>query len=152
LFSELIVLHAGVPLVVSQTSLTVMLVVLAMVFVGISFGLAKNKTAFLQHRFALTAAVALALIIVLSVMLPATFTFYTDPDLNFFSPLSAITIIHGVIGLPAIVLGLLYAFGDLPQKTKRWMRWTAVFWVLSVLIGVVLFLTMQDLISFSISM
>jgi uncharacterized membrane protein YozB (DUF420 family) len=85
-------------------------------------------------------------------MLPAAFTFYIDPDLQFFSQLSILTIIHAVIGAPAVVLALTYAFGDLPKRTKKWMRWAALLWALSLLLGVLLFLDMQDLLPFSTQM
>jgi uncharacterized membrane protein YozB (DUF420 family) len=145
LSADIIVLHAGTPISVSQATLTVMLVVLGIALVGIGFGLAKNKVGFLQHRWSMTAAVALALTVILAVMLPTTYTFYTDPDLEALSSLSIVTFIHAVAGVPTVVLGLLYAFGDLPAKTKKWMRYTAVFWVVSVGLGVLVFLVMQDL-------
>jgi uncharacterized membrane protein YozB (DUF420 family) len=44
---------------------------------------------------------------------------------------------------------VIYAFGDLPQKTKRWMRWAAVFWTISLAIGVLVFLEMLGLLSMS---
>lgn len=93
----------------------------------------------------MSAAVGLTVAAILLVMLPSAFVFYTDPDLEFFSSLSAMTLIHGIIGVPAIVTGLVYAFGDLPQKTKKWMRRTAVFWVASLVLGVVVFLQMLGL-------
>ncbi len=144
-YSDLIALHAGTPVSVSQATLTVMLVVLGIMIVGVGFGLAKNKASFLQHRWSMSVAVALALTVILAVMLPATYTFYTDPDLMALSALSIVTFIHGVAGVPTIVFGLLYALGDLPARTKKWMRCAIVFWVGSVALGVIVFLTMQDL-------
>ena len=79
------------------------------------------------------------------VMVPSAFKFYIDPDVEFFSTLSVLTIIHGVIGVPAIVMGVIYAFGDLPQKTRLWMRWAAALWVFSLILGVVVFLEMMGL-------
>lgn len=79
------------------------------------------------------------------VMVPSAFRFYIDPDVDFFSTLSLVTIIHGVIGVPAVVIGVIYAFGDLPQKIKSWMRWAAAFWVISLVMGVVVFLEMLGL-------
>ncbi len=145
MYSNLIALHAGTPISVSQATLTIMLVALGVILVGIGFGLAKNKLGFLQHRWSMTAAVALALSVILAVMLPTTYVFYTDPDLQVLSALSIVTFIHAFAGIPTIALGLLYAFGDLPKQTKKWMRWTAALWVLSITLGVLVFLVMQDL-------
>jgi uncharacterized membrane protein YozB (DUF420 family) len=152
-FLGLIALHAGIPLVVSQSTLTLMFVVLGIIVIGIGFGLiARSREGFLQHRWAMSVATALALSVIFLVMLPAPYNFYIDADLQFFSQLSILTLIHGVLGAPAVILGLTYAFGDLPQKTKRWMRWAALFWAISLILGVLLFLDMQDLLSFSAPM
>lgn len=35
--------------------------------------------------------------------------------------------------------------GDLPQKIKSWMRWAAAFWLVSLVLGVVVFLEMLGL-------
>jgi uncharacterized membrane protein YozB (DUF420 family) len=93
----------------------------------------------------MTIAVIFTLSVVFIVMLPAAYAFYTDQDLAFFSSISIITLIHGMAGVPAILLGLLYAFGDLPQKTKEWMRLAAVFWVATLILGIILFFVMQDI-------
>ena len=147
---NVIALHAGTPVVVSQTTLTLMFVVLGIVLIGIGFGrLSKSKESLLQHRWSMTAALVLTVASVSLVMLPSAFKFYTDPDLAFFSPLSVLTLIHGVIGVPAITLGLIYAFGDLPQKIKLWMRWAALFWIASLTLGVIVFLEMLGLLSIS---
>jgi hypothetical protein len=60
-------------------------------------------------------------------MLPAAYNFFIDPDLAILSQLSILTIFHAILGAPAIVLGVMYAFGDLPKHTKRWMRWAIFF-------------------------
>ena len=146
LSAKLIALHAGTPIVVSQTTLTLMFVVLGVLILGIGYGiLSKSKELFMLHRWTMSAAVGLTVGAIFLVMLPSAFAFYTDPDLEFFSSLSAVTLIHGIIGVPAIVTGLVYAFGDLPQKTKKWMRWTALFFAASLTLGVVVFLEMLGL-------
>jgi uncharacterized membrane protein YozB (DUF420 family) len=147
--SNLIALHAGTPVVVSQTTLTAMFVVLGIILIGIGFGvMSKNRESLLLHRWSMSVAVALATGAILLVMLPAALNFYIDPDLQFFSPLSLFTFVHVVIGVPAITLGLIYAFGDLPQKLRRWMRWTAIFWVGSLALGTIVFLEMLGLLPF----
>jgi uncharacterized membrane protein YozB (DUF420 family) len=150
-FSDLLIaLHAGTPVVLSQFTLTLMFVVLGVLLIGISFGLiAKSKESLLQHRWSMTAAIVLALIAIFFIMLPSFVRFYIDPDVEFFSTLSIMTIIHGVIGVPAVVIGVIYAFGDLPTKVKSWMRWAAAFWLVSMVLGVLVFLEMLGLLSIS---
>ncbi len=144
---RLIALHAGTSPVVSQTVLTLMFAVLGVVLVGIGFGyFEKTKTSLLQHRWVLSISVGLTLCAIVLVMLPTTFNFYVDPDVILLSPMSIATIVHGLIGIPAIVTGLIYAFGDLPRNVKKWMRATAVLWATSIGLGVYMFLLMMEII------
>ena len=144
--NNLIVLHGGTPVAISQTVLTLMLVVLGIVAIGIGFGhLTKTKESLLQHRWTLTVAVALTLSAIFLVMLPSAFLYYIDPDVQFLSSLSITTIVHSALGAPAVVTALIYVFGDLPSQVKKWMRITAVLWVATLAIGVVMFLQMLEL-------
>ncbi len=143
---RLIVLHAGTPVAVSQATLSLMFVVLGMLMIGISMVfVAKTKEKILQHRWILSAAIALTLCAVFLVMIPAAFSFYIDPDLEFLSSLSYTTLIHGVIGVPALTTAIIYAFGDLPQSTKKWMRISASLWIADLGLGVILFVQMMGL-------
>lgn len=136
-------------LIVSQTSLSLMFVVLGIILIGAIFAsTSKTKESLLRHRWTMSVAVLLASGAILLVMLPSAFNFYIDPNLQFLSSVSILTIVHGVVAAPAITLGLIYAFGDLPQKTKRWMHWAAVLWVVSIILGLLLFLEMMGLLPF----
>ena len=135
LFSVLLIL------IVSQTNLNLMLVVLAVVLMGVGFGLvAKNKERLLMHRWTMTIAIILTSVAIFFVMLPSAYNFFIDPNLQFPSSLSFITLIHAILGIPTITLGLIYTLGDLPQKVKVAMRWTLALWLGSLVLGVVLFL------------
>ena len=137
-------------LIVSQTTLALMFVVLGVFLIGIGFGLLANinKSRLLMHRWTMSMAASLACSAIFLVMLPSAFNFFIDPNLQFFSSISIITLIHGIIGVPAITLGLIYGFGDLPQRVKRWMRWTALFWVGSLVLGVIVFFELMGLLPF----
>jgi uncharacterized membrane protein YozB (DUF420 family) len=138
---NLVVLLAGPAIEVSQTTLTVMFVVLGIVLMGIGFGhISKTKTNLLQHRWTLTTAVALSMGAIFLVMVPSFFVFYIAPDLQFLGMLSFTTLIHSVIGAIAVVTGLIYVFGDLPADTKKWMRITALLWIITLTLGVLRFL------------
>ncbi len=142
-----IVLHAGIPVVISQAILSLMFVVLGMMLIGISMSvITKTRDKLLQHRWVLSATIALTLGAVFLVMIPAAFTFYIDSDLKFFSGLSYTTLVHAILGVPAITTALIYAFGDLPQNVKKWMRITAVLWIATLGLGVLLFVQMMGLV------
>ena len=144
---RLIVLHAGTPVELSQATLMLMFVVLGLLLNGIGFGrIVKTKESLLYHRWILSAAVVLTLLAVFLVMLPSAFRFYIDPDVMFFSNVSITTVIHGIVGIPAVATAVIYAFGDLPKKIRKWMRLTAILWIADIGLGVVLFLQMLELI------
>ena len=147
LFTWPFALHAGTLPVVSQTILTLMLVVLGIVLIGISFGyLVKSKESLQQHRWILTGAVAMVATAVALVMLPTFVNFYVDPDVQVFSSLSIVTLIHGIIGVPAMLTAIAYALGLLPTNVKTWMRITAVIFVTTIALGVLLFLQMMEIV------
>jgi uncharacterized membrane protein YozB (DUF420 family) len=136
-------------LIVSQTNLSLMFVILAILVIGVGYGLfAKTKERLLLHRWGMSVAVILSSIAILLVMVPTAFNYFIDPNLQFPSSLSIITLIHAIIGVPAVTLGLIYAFGDLPQKVRFWMRWAAIFWVATFVLGVTLFMEMMGYIPF----
>jgi hypothetical protein len=88
-FKGIILWHAGTSPVVSQTVLTLMLVVLGIVLVGIGFVyLVKTKESLLEHRWMLSGSIALTAGAILLVILPTFFRFYLDPDVQVFSGLS----------------------------------------------------------------
>ena len=145
--ANLIVWHAGISPELSQTSLTIMLVVLGLLLVGIGFGyVVKNKDAFRQHRYMLTSVLILALIPILLVMIPATYFFYTDPSFTVFSSVSITQIAHTVVSFPALATASIYALGKLPGNVKKGMRWAAVLWIASLVLGALIFLQMMDVI------
>lgn len=147
IFSALVFLHAGTSPIVSQTVMSAMFVSLGVFLVGMGFGyVTKNKEGLLQHRWVLSSAVALTLCAVFFGMLPSLIRYYGDTDVEFFSALSAVTILHAVVSAPAIIIATYYVFGVLPQKNlKKWMRLTAALWIASFAIGVFLFLQMFGL-------
>ena len=145
-FEGWIVWHAGTPVALSQTTLTVMLVVLGMALIGFGFGrIAKIRENYQLHRWILTSVIVLSIVTIFFVMLPAAFRFYIDPDVEVFSALSIVTLIHSALGFPAISIGLVYALGDLPKNVKMWMQRAAFFWIIALASGTFLFLLMMEL-------
>ncbi len=143
---EYVVLHAGTSPVLSQTVLTLMFVVLGILLVGLGFGyISKTKEGLLQHRWMLTSVLILTLVPVVFVMGPTMYRFYMDSDVVVFSSLSIIQIVHGLVSISALALAVSYASGRLPKNVKKGMRWVAVLWIASLIVGVLLFLQMMDL-------
>ncbi len=146
LLGALVFLHAGTNPIVSQTTLTVMLVVLGIVLIGMGLGyVSKTKENLLQHRWMLTTAVVLALAVIFLVMLPTLVRFYGDKDVEWLGSLSIVTATHGFVAAPAVIMAVYYVFGLIPKNSKKWMRWTAALWIASIALGTLLFLQMLNL-------
>ena len=139
-------LHAGTSPIVSQTVLTLMFVALGILLVGLGFGyVVKSKENLLQHRWMLTTVLILTLVPVLFVMVPTMYRFYIDSDVQVFSSISILQIIHGAVAVPALTTAIVYASGKLPKNVRKGMRWAAVLWIASMILGVLVFLQMLDL-------
>lgn len=99
---KIIAFHVGTPPVVSQTVMSVMFVSLGIFLMGIGFGyLTKNRESLLQHRWVLSAVVALSLGAIFFGMLPSFIRYYGDPDVEFYSALSGTTLLHAIISTPS---------------------------------------------------
>jgi uncharacterized membrane protein YozB (DUF420 family) len=53
-------------------------------------------------------------------------------------------IVHSAIGVPPVILTVMYLFNDLPQPTKKWMKITAILWLVSIVLGAVVYYTMPS--------
>ncbi len=122
-----------------QESLTLMLVALGLAIIGIGYARLKTKESFLLHRWIMSGAVFLNLVSIFIVMFPSLFIYYINPSDNVSSPFSTLQISHMAIGFPAVILSVMYVFNDLPQPTKKWMQITAALWILSIVLGAVVY-------------
>ena len=127
-----------------QESLTLVFVALGIGIIGMAYGRAKSEDSLQLHRWTMTGAIALNLVSIFVVMLPSLYTFYIDPNVNALSPFSVLQILHGIIGFPAIILALMFVFNDFPKNTRKWMRITAILWVISVALGAIVYFTMPS--------
>jgi uncharacterized membrane protein YozB (DUF420 family) len=127
-----------------QESLTLVFVSLGLGIIGMGFGRIKNKDSFQLHRWIMTGAIALNLIAIFVVMFPSLYIFYSNPSNSMISSFSILQIVHMIVGFPATVLALLFAFKDLPQPTNKWMRVTAILWLTSIALGAIVYFTMPS--------
>jgi hypothetical protein len=129
-------------LLVSTLTLVIQLVVFALLIVGFTL---KRRKSFLQHGFLMVSAVFLHLISVLIIMVPSfeaiTFTVTALPV-----TIVALSIIHAVFGLTALVLGIWISASwrfrqglQYCAPKKSLMLVTFVVWTIAILIGVALY-------------
>jgi len=118
-----------------------MFVALGLAITGIGFARLKTAESLRVHRWMMSGAVILSLISIFFVMLPSLYLYYAG-DYSLTSGFSILQIIHSAEGFPAVVLSVMYLFNDLPQPTRRWMRITAVLWIISVALGAAVYYSM----------
>ncbi|NLF89478.1 hypothetical protein GX563_11740 [Candidatus Bathyarchaeota archaeon] len=134
-------------ILVTAVSLIVQIVVFLLLVLGYFY---KRKLKFYMHGAVMAVAVALHLITVFAVMVPSfvlgVIPYYVIPE-----PLMVISlasVIHGVLGIVAIVLGVYlvaaWAFRRNVNgcfKRKNVMRLTISVWFASLILGFLLYIT-----------
>ena len=124
-----------------QESIALMFVALGLAIIGMGYARIKTKESFQLHRWIMSGAIILSLISIFFVMFPSLYIYYTG-GYSVTSGFSVLQIIHSIEGLPAVVLSVMYLFNDLPHPTKKWMRITAVLWLISIALGAAVYYTM----------
>ena len=127
-----------------QESIALMFVALGLAILGIGYARIKTKESLQLHRWVMRGSVILTLAAIFFVMFPSLFIYYTTISNDPFSGFSILQLIHSAEGVPAIVLSVMYLFNDLPQPTKKWMKITAVLWIVSIVLGAVVYYTMPS--------
>jgi uncharacterized membrane protein YozB (DUF420 family) len=127
-----------------QESISLMFVALGLTILGIGYARIKNKEFLQLHRWVMRGAVILTMIAIFFVMFPSLFIYYTTLSNSVLSGFSILQIVHSVEGVPAVILSVIYLFNDLPQPTKKWMKITAVLWIVSIVLGAVVYYTMPS--------
>ena len=132
----------------STISLGIQIVVLALL-IGAIFLKSKNK--YRQHGIVMFSAVVLHIVSILAVMVPS-FRAYLGPGVINFSDIWAIvTFVHVSTGLIAVLVGI-WLVGSWHLKTdikqcfrkKRFMDVTLILWLLSILLGIMLYMVIVE--------
>ncbi len=122
-------------------SISLMMVALGVAISGMGFGRLGTEEGRKMHRWMMSGAVVLSLISIFFVMFPSMFIYYTG-GYSAISGFSILQLVHSAEGVPTVILSLMYLFNDLPQPTRKWMRMTAVLWLVSVALGAAVYYTM----------
>ena len=127
-----------------QESIALMFVALGLTILGIGYARIKNKESLQLHRWVMRGAVILTMIAIFFVMFPSLFIYYTTLSNSVLSGFSILQLVHSAEGVPAVILSVMYLFNDLPQPTKKWMKITAILWIVSIALGAVVYYTMPS--------
>ncbi|MCW4019077.1 MAG: DUF420 domain-containing protein [Candidatus Bathyarchaeota archaeon] len=129
----------------STISFIIQIVVLALLIGAL---ILKNQKKFRQHGILMLTAVVLHLISIFVVMVPSLAAFFGSPDaLSFADAYVSITAVHAFAGVISSVLGVWLVSAWHLQKDiqgcfrkKKVMDITFVLWLLSIVLGVILYL------------
>lgn len=129
----------------STISMIIQITVLVVLILSVIF---KGQKKFRQHGITMLIAVVLHLISILAVMTPSFSGFFTEPELiNYMDPFVGLTLVHVITGILAAGLGVWLVLEwhlktDMKTcfKNKRIMDVTFLFWVVSIVLGVILYL------------
>ena len=127
-----------------QESIALMFVALGLTILGIGYARIKNKESLQLHRWVMGGATVLTLVSIFFVMFPSLIIYYIAPSVSFFSSFSILQIVHSTIGVPPVILTVMYLFNDLPQPTKKWMRITVALWLISIVLGAFVYYIMPS--------
>jgi uncharacterized membrane protein YozB (DUF420 family) len=127
-----------------QESISLMFVALGLAIIGIGYAKLKSKDSLQLHRWVMSGVVILTFAAIFFVMFPSLIIYYIDPSVSFFSSFSILQLAHAVIGVPPAILTVMYLFNDLPQPTQKWMKITAVLWIVSIVLGGVVYYAMPS--------
>ena len=127
-----------------QESISLMFVALGLAILGIGYARLRSKESLQLHRWVMGGATVLTLVSIFFVMFPALIIYYIAPSISFFSSFSILQIVHSAIGVPPVILTVMYLFNDLPKPTKKWMKITAILWIVSIALGAVVYYSMPS--------
>jgi len=127
-----------------QESIALMFVALGLAIIGLGYARIGSKEFLQLHRWVMSGAIILTLVSIFFVMLPSFYIYYITPSNNASSSFSILQIIHSALGVPPVTLTVMYLFNDLPQPTKKWMKITAILWIISIVLGAVVYYTMPS--------
>jgi uncharacterized membrane protein YozB (DUF420 family) len=121
-----------------------MFVALGLAIIGFGYARLKAKEFLQLHRWVMSGAIILTLVSIFFVMFPSLYVYYITPSNIVSSPFSILQIIHSAIGVPPVTLTVMYLFNDLPQPTKKWMKITAILWLVSIALGAAVYYAMPS--------
>jgi uncharacterized membrane protein YozB (DUF420 family) len=127
-----------------QESIALMFVALGLAILGIGYARLQGKEFLQLHRWVMSGAIILTLVSIFFVMFPSFYIYYITPSNNASSSFSILQLIHSALGVPPVTLTVMYLFNDLPQPTKKWMKITAILWIISIALGAVVYYSMPS--------
>ncbi len=130
-------------LLVATSSLIIQLIVLGLLFLGYNF---KRQKKYRQHGFLMLSSVFIHLISILVIMVPS-FNAIVFIETGIPTYIIALSIVHGVLGLLAFLLGL-WIVASWRLRTslqycapkKKVMRVAIILWMTAIILGTIMYL------------
>jgi uncharacterized membrane protein YozB (DUF420 family) len=140
-----VILGTSAPLA-SDLNLLLELLVLVLLAFGYKSGKTKDAKSLGRHGRIMTLATGLSALGFLLVMAPSFISYFSAPSVELFTGATITTSLHALVGASAGVLGIVFALNKKPKNLVFWMRLTLLLWVVTIVLGVVLYLQIAGVI------
>jgi uncharacterized membrane protein YozB (DUF420 family) len=127
-----------------QESISIMFVSLGLAIIGFGYAKVKTQEAMIMHRWVMSGAIILGIASMFFVMFPSLYLYYAVPEVDALSGFSVLQIMHSIVGVPTLVLSVMFLANRLPKPTKRWMQVMAALWIVGVVVGAIVYYTMPS--------
>ena len=108
------------------------LAIFALLLTGVLY--LKRRADIKKHRLFMGLATILQAFAIVLIMGRSFFSYVGFLVERFYQVTPIVTWVHGITGGLAVVLGIIFLLRH-PRKIRRWMRITAVLWVISLTLG-----------------
>lgn len=124
-------------------SIAIMMVALGLAVLGFGYARLGTDEGLKLHRWTMSSAIILTFISTGFIMIPSLYLYYAA-GADLFSNFSVLQIVHSVEGIPTVALSVMFLFNKLPEPTAKWMKITAVFWLVGIALGAAVYYAMPS--------
>jgi uncharacterized membrane protein YozB (DUF420 family) len=141
----------GAPPLQSTIDVMLEILILSIVLMGWKLGRTKAYNNIIKHRDSMTIATAINSLSIFIVMMPSFYSFLFDPNLELLKMSSIVFLLHGTLGVFAMVFSFRFIVVGIRLKNlRRWMRITLAFWIVTLLLGILSYFLIHNFSSLGI--
>jgi uncharacterized membrane protein YozB (DUF420 family) len=121
-------------LITSTLNLILQMAIFIILIVAIRYAKQGTKEGTDKHRNWIAVAIVLNLVGLFLVMIPSEIVFLSSPGTLAITTL-LLAMAHGIFGALGLTFGIAFVFNKKPKNVRRWMRMTAAFWFIALILG-----------------
>ena len=121
-------------LITSTLNLILQIFVFIVLIIAIRYAKQGSKEGINKHRNWIAVAIVFNLIGLFLVMIPSEIVFLSSPGTLALTTL-LLAMSHGIFGALGLIFGIAFIFNKKPKNVRLWMRMTAAFWFIALILG-----------------